>query len=98
MIDQVTFEKSTYAGLPHKFEAGTPNICGGIGFGVAIDYLNTIGCRNINKYEKLVYAVRGGLQEIRDLKVLLMERLLKKPRVISFNVGEIHPYDIGYDC
>ena len=43
MISEVTFEKTTYAGLPHKFEAGTPNICGGIAFGAAIDYMNSIG-------------------------------------------------------
>src|SRR5690606_1270063 len=51
MIAEVTFEKTTYADLPHKFEAGTPNICGGIAFGVAIDYLNTIGFKNIEAYE-----------------------------------------------
>ena len=52
MIDQVTFEQTTYAGLPHKFEAGTPNVCGGIAFGAAIDYLNTIGFDAIAKHEE----------------------------------------------
>ena len=51
MIETVTFEKTTYAGLPHKFEAGTPNICGGIAFGAAIDYVNNIGLENIAAYE-----------------------------------------------
>ena len=94
MIDQVTFEKSTYAGLPNKFEAGTPNISGVIASGVAIDYLNTIGLDNINKYEKVLldYAT-SKLLEIKDLKIYGVSE--QKTSVISFNVGEIHPYDIG---
>jgi len=94
MIDQVTFEKSTYAGLPNKFEAGTPNISGVIASGVAIDYLNTIGLDNINKYEKVLldYAT-SKLLEIQDLKIYGVSK--EKTSVISFNVGEIHPYDIG---
>ena len=94
MIDQVTFEKSTYAGLPNKFEAGTPNISGVIASGVAIDYLNTIGLDNINKYEKelLDYAT-SKLSEIKDLKIYGVSK--EKTSVISFNVGQIHPYDIG---
>jgi cysteine desulfurase/selenocysteine lyase len=52
MIETVTFEKTTYAGLPHKFEAGTPNICGGIAFGVALDYMNAIGFDAIAAYEE----------------------------------------------
>ena len=51
MIDTVTFEKTTYAGLPHKFEAGTPNICGGIAFGAGLDYMNAVGFNNIAAYE-----------------------------------------------
>ena len=94
MIDQVTFEKSTYAGLPNKFEAGTPNISGVIASGVAIDYLITIGLDNINKYEKVLldYAT-SKLLEIQDLKIYGVSK--EKTSVISFNVGEIHPYDIG---
>ena len=94
MIDQVTFEKSTYAGLPNKFEAGTPNISGVIASGVAIDYLNTICLDNINKYEKVLldYAT-SKLLEIQDLKIYGVSK--EKTSVISFNVGEIHPYDIG---
>src|SRR5690606_32625732 len=58
MIAEVTFEKTTYADLPHKFEAGTPNVCGGIAFGVAIDYMNSIGFDNIqvHEHELLEYA------------------------------------------
>jgi len=94
MIDQVTFEKTTYAGLPHKFEAGTPNICGGIAFGVALDYMNNIGFEKIAAYEKelLDYATKE-LKEIEGLRIY--GEADEKTAVISFNVGEIHPYDIG---
>ena len=94
MIETVTFEKTTYAGLPHKFEAGTPNICGGIAFGVAIDYMNSIGFDAIAKYENelLQYAIQE-LLKIDGLKIYGTST--KKTAVVSFNVGEIHPYDIG---
>ena len=64
MIAEVTFEKTTYAELPHKFEAGTPNICGGIAFGAAIDYMNAIGFETISKYEHelLDYATKKLLR------------------------------------
>ena len=93
MIAEVTFEKTTYADLPHKFEAGTPNICGGIAFGAAIDYLNTIGFDNIAAYEKqlLDYATQK-LLEIEGLKIY---GIGNKTSVISFNIRDIHPYDIG---
>lgn len=93
MIETVTFEKTTYAGLPHKFEAGTPNICGGIAFGVAIDYLNAIGFDNIQHQENelLAYGTEK-LQEIEDLKIYGTSA---KTSVISFNIDGIHPYDIG---
>ena len=94
MIDQVTFEKTTYAGLPHKFEAGTPNICGGIAFGAAIDYMNAIGFEHIAAYEHelLTYATQK-LQEIEGLRIYGESK--HKTAVISFNIGDIHPYDIG---
>ncbi len=94
MINEVTFEKTTYAELPHKFEAGTPNIAGGIAFGVAIDYLNSVGIDVINSYEKelLNYATQK-LLEIEGLKIYGTG--LKKTAVISFNIEGIHPYDIG---
>lgn len=94
MIDQVTFEKTTYAGLPHKFEAGTPNICGGIAFGVALDYMNAIGFDNIAAYEKelLEYGTKK-LLEIEGLKIYGTSK--NKTSVISFNIKDIHPYDIG---
>lgn len=94
MIAEVTFEKTTYADLPHKFEAGTPNICGGIAFGAAIDYMNAIGFDAIAQYENelLVYATEQ-LQKIEDLTIYGTSE--HKTSVISFNVGNIHPYDIG---
>ena len=94
MIETVTFEKTTYAGLPHKFEAGTPNICGGIAFGAAINYMNTVGFENIATYEnKLLEYATTKLLEIEGLKIYGTST--KKTAVISFNVGNIHPYDIG---
>ena len=94
MIAEVTFEKTTYADLPHKFEAGTPNVCGGIAFGAAIDYMNAIGIENFAQYENelLSYATER-LLEIDDLKIYGTSK--HKTSVISFNIGNIHPYDIG---
>ena len=94
MIASVTFEKTTYAGLPHKFEAGTPNICGGIAFGAALDYMNNIGFDVISKYEDelLVYAT-NNLKKIEGIKIY--GEGLDKTAVISFNIGDIHPYDLG---
>ena len=94
MIAEVTFEKTTYAELPHKFEAGTPNICGGIAFGAAIDYMNQIGYNNIAIYENelLQYATKK-LLEIEGLKIYGTSK--HKTSVISFNLEGIHPYDVG---
>lgn len=94
MIAEVTFEKTTYADLPHKFEAGTPNICGGIAFGAAVDYMNAIGFDTIANYENelLVYATEQ-LEAIDGLKIYGTSK--HKTSVISFNVEGIHPYDIG---
>ena len=94
MISSVTFEKTTYAGLPHKFEAGTPNICGGIAFGAALDYMNNLGFDVISKYEAelLAYAT-NSLKKIEGIKIY--GEGLDKTAVISFNIGDIHPYDLG---
>ena len=98
MIATVSFEKTTYAELPHKFEAGTPNIAGGIVLGTAIDYLNEIGFESIAAYEHelLEYGTKR-LLEIEGLKIYGPEvsGSNQKTSVISFNVGNIHPYDIG---
>ena len=94
MIAEVTFEKTTYADLPHKFEAGTPNIEGGIVLGTAIDYMNAIGFDNIAAYEQelLDYGTKR-LQEIEGLTIYGTSE--NKASVISFNIDGIHPYDIG---
>jgi cysteine desulfurase/selenocysteine lyase len=94
MIETVTFEKTTYAGLPHKFEAGTPNICGGIAFGAALDYMNKIGFDKIAAYEQelLEYATKK-LLEIEGMKIYGLSK--EKTAVISFNIESLHPYDIG---
>ena len=94
MIDQVSFEKSTYADLPNKFEAGTPNISGVIASGIALDYINKLGLANIKEYEDylLDYAT-AKLEEIDGIKIYGESKT--KVSVISFNIGEIHPYDIG---
>ena len=94
MIETVTFEKTTYAGLPHKFEAGTPNICGGIAFGVALDYMNSIGFEAIRNYEnELLKDATEKLVQIDGLKIY--GDTTEKTSVISFNIEGIHPYDIG---
>jgi cysteine desulfurase/selenocysteine lyase len=94
MIKEVTFAKTTYADLPHKFEAGTPDIAGGIVLGVAVDYMNSIGFDAIQKKEfELVQYGTKRLLEIEGLKIFGTAK--EKTSVISFNIGEIHPYDIG---
>ena len=94
MIKEVTFEKTTYADLPYKFEAGTPNIAGGIAFGAAIEYLNSINFSVIEAYEAelLAYATQK-LLEIEGLKIYGTGP--EKTAVVSFNIEGIHPYDIG---
>jgi len=94
MIAEVTFEKTTYADLPHKFEAGTPNVCGGIAFGAAVKYMNSIGLEKIGAYEEeLTRYASEKLLEIPGLKIYGTAE--NKTSVISFNVEGLHPYDIG---
>ena len=94
MIATVSFEKTTYAGLPHKFEAGTPNIAGGIAFGAALDYMHSIGFEAIAAYEQelLVYATKA-LLGIEGLEIY--GTAAEKTAVVSFNIKGLHPYDIG---
>lgn len=94
MIATVSFEKTTYADLPHKFEAGTPNIADGIALGTAVDYMNSVGFDAIAKHENnlLMYATQK-LLEIDGLKIFGTAK--EKTSVISFNIDGIHPYDIG---
>ncbi len=94
MISEVTFEKTTYADLPHKFEAGTPNIAGVISFGVALDYMNQLGFEQIAAYEKTL--LDHATKRLREIdKMVIYGTSLQKTAVISFNIEGIHPYDIG---
>ncbi len=94
MISEVTFEKTTYADLPHKFEAGTPNVCGAIALGRAIDYMNDIGFDNIFQYEEqLLSYASSKLNSIEGMRIYGPPS--NKAAVISFNIDGIHPYDIG---
>lgn len=93
MIETVTFEKTTYAGLPHKFEAGTPNICGGIAFGAAINYMNGIGFDAIADYENELLAY--GTEKLLEIDGVRIYGTANKTSVISFNIDGVHPYDIG---
>ena len=94
MIKEVSFKKTTYACLPHKFEAGTPNIAGVVAFKSAIDFIIELGLSNIAKYEEelLQYATEEVLK-IEGLKIYGTAK--NKSGIISFNINELHPYDIG---
>jgi len=94
MIDNVTFEKTTYNDLPHKFEAGTPHIAGMIGLGKAIDYINQIGLENIEAHEQeLLEYITEKLQAIEGLTI--MGTAKHKACVLSFNIDGVHPLDVG---
>ena len=94
MIKDVSFKKTTYAGLPHKFEAGTPNIAGVVGFKPAIDFMTSLEMKNIKKYEEdlLHYATREILK-IDGVKIFGNSK--KKTGIISFLIDGLHAYDIG---
>lgn len=94
MIKEVTFAKTTYADLPHKFEAGTPGIAGGIVLGTAIDYLNSIGMDAIAAYEHEL--LEYGNQKLAEIEgVRFIGTAQNKASVISFLVEGTHPYDVG---
>ncbi|MCK5688612.1 cysteine desulfurase [Myxococcota bacterium] len=94
MILNVTFEKTTYNELPYKFEAGTPNIAGVIGFGAAIDYLSSLGMDNIAAHEhRLLSYATQRLEELDGLRII--GKAKNKAAVISFVFDTIHPHDIG---
>jgi len=94
MISSVTFEKTTYNKLPFKFEAGTPDVAGAIGFGAAIEYLNAIGVENISRYEHelLTYGTEklGSIEGVR-----LIGTAKERAGVISFVIEGVHPHDVG---
>jgi cysteine desulfurase / selenocysteine lyase len=94
MIRKVTFEKTTYAGLPNKFEAGTPAIASQIGLGAAIDYLNSIGREHAFAYEhELLRYATERLSSIEGVRIIGTAR--EKASVLSFTIDEVHPHDIG---
>ncbi len=94
MIESVSFEKTTYASLPERFEAGTPHIAGGIGLGPALDYLNALGLDRVKAYEDdLLAYTTERLLEIPGLRILGLAK--EKACVLSFVIGDIHPHDIG---
>jgi cysteine desulfurase/selenocysteine lyase len=94
MIKSVTFEKTVYNDLPYKFEAGTPNIAGGIGLGAAIDYVNKLDLKAIGEYEHelLAYATEK-LVKVPGVRIIGTAK--EKAAVLSFVIEGIHPHDIG---
>ncbi len=96
MIATVTMERSTYAGIPHKFEAGTPPIVEAVGLGVAVDYLSAIGMENVRAHEEAItrYALEG-LSTIRGLTVLGPTSTEQRGGAISFEIEGIHPHDVS---
>jgi cysteine desulfurase / selenocysteine lyase len=94
MIKEVSFEKTTYACLPHKFEAGTPNIAGVIAFKAAIDFITDLGVENIAKYEdELLQYATSEILKIEGVKIYGTAK--HKSAILSFNIEGLHPYDIG---
>jgi len=94
MIKEVHFNKTTYAPLPHKFEAGTPNIAGVIAFKAAIDFISNIGIGSIEKHEsELLKYVNSEILKINGVKIYGVSE--NKSAIISFNIKDLHPYDIG---
>ncbi|MEL6631650.1 MAG: cysteine desulfurase [Bacteroidota bacterium] len=94
MIDTVTFEKTTFNSLPHKFEAGTPNIAGVIGLGAGIEYINSVGYDNISAWEKEL--LDYGTEKLSEIEgIRLIGTAKEKASVISFLIDGIHPYDAG---
>ena len=96
MIKTVCFEETTYADLPYKLEAGTPNICGGIAYGVAIDYMHSLGMADIAAHEhNLLRYAHEQIQGLGSITIYGTHDLDRKAGVISFNIEGAHPYDVG---
>jgi len=94
MISKVTFEETTYNELPHKFEAGTPDIAGAIGLGAAIEYVQKIGLDNIAHYEnQLLHYATDAVSDLQGLRIIGTAR--EKISVLSFHLENIHPHDVG---
>ena len=96
MIKTVCFEGTTYADLPYKLEAGTPNICGGIAYGTAIDYMHSLGMADIADHEHvLLKYAHEQIHSLGGITIYGTHDLEHKAGVISFNVNGAHPYDVG---
>lgn len=94
MIESVSFEGTTFNGLPHKFEAGTPHISGGIAFGIALDWMNGVGTENISHHEtRLVEHAHAALGTLKGLQII--GTAPHKVGVVSLVVDGLHPYDLG---
>jgi cysteine desulfurase / selenocysteine lyase len=96
MIEAVWMDRSTYAPVPHKFEAGTPPIVEAVGLGAAVDYLTAVGMDAIHEHEKelTAYAL-GALKEIDGLRLIGPSDLADRGGTISFTLPDIHPHDVG---
>jgi cysteine desulfurase/selenocysteine lyase len=94
MIERVTFEETTFAPAPERFEAGTPDIAGAIGLGAAIDYLDELGMANVERHEADLLAYGTGLlEEIPEVRIIGTAK--EKTGVLSFVVDGVHPHDVG---
>jgi cysteine desulfurase/selenocysteine lyase len=96
MIETVTMERSSYAQVPHKFEAGTPPIAQAVGLGAAVDYLSAIGMDAVRWHEKelTAYAL-GALEEVPGLRIIGPRTAVGRGGAVSFAVGDLHPHDVG---
>jgi cysteine desulfurase/selenocysteine lyase len=96
MIETVTMERSTYAPVPHKFEAGTPPIVEAVGLGAAVDYLSVLGLDNVHRHEQAItaYALEG-LQTVPGLTVLGPTDATQRGGAISFEIPGVHPHDVA---
>jgi cysteine desulfurase/selenocysteine lyase len=96
MIETVTMASSTFAGLPHKFEAGTPPIAQAVGLGAAVDYLSALGMDNVAEHEHAIttYAL-DRLQAVDGLRIIGPTTALDRGAAISFALGDLHPHDVG---
>jgi cysteine desulfurase/selenocysteine lyase len=96
MIETVTMERSSYAAVPHRFEAGTPPIAQAVGLGAAVDYLSALGMDAVRWHEKQLtsYAL-GALEEVPGLRIIGPRTAVSRGGAISFAVGDVHPHDVG---
>jgi cysteine desulfurase / selenocysteine lyase len=96
MIETVTMERSTYAPIPHKFEAGTPPIVEAVGLGAAVDYLSVLGMDNVHRHEEAITAYAlDGLATVPGLRVLGPLDATQRGGAISFEIPGVHPHDVA---